>query len=77
MKCPYCKADNHKCYFVSGRREDRERRGYYKRKRKCLSCGRSFWTVEEYVPDEVVNKDTVKKRVQTRKSNKKREELIK
>ena len=78
MKCPYCKDDNNRCYFVSGRKEDQERRGYYKRKRKCLSCGRGFWTIEEYVPDEVNYQETIRKRVQTRKSNqKKREELIK
>lgn len=62
MKCPYCKEDNNRCHFCGQSKKDKERLGYYRRKRKCLSCGRTFWTVEEYVEDEIAQAKKYKRR---------------
>ena len=56
MFCPYCKSDKHVVTFCGHGEEDRTRRGYYRRKRKCLECGKKFWTVEEYVPDDQIQR---------------------
>ena len=56
MKCPYCKSDRHTVSFSGNSEDDRTRLGYYRRKRKCLDCGRKFWTVEEYVPSEQIRR---------------------
>jgi transcriptional regulator NrdR family protein len=52
MKCPYCKADKNTVTFCGRKEEDRTRLGYYRRKRRCLSCQRTFWTIEEYITED-------------------------
>ena len=48
MKCPYCNSENN---YVT---DTRTKNGEYKRRRKCLCCGKRFNTIEVYVPDEIV-----------------------
>lgn len=52
MKCPICGLDNN---IVTESRGRKKTDAWYRR-RKCLSCGKSFTTRERYCPDEL---DTV------------------
>ena len=51
MKCPYCKSEQIKVEGHYRYNVDDDRVIRY---RKCLSCGKNFRTVEEYVEDEFV-----------------------
>lgn len=47
MKCPYCFQDNNKVLEHSRKLKQTTDRGVVlRRKRKCLSCGESFYTIE-------------------------------
>ena len=64
MKCPYCGSDNH---TVNGNHKREIRTGRVRRRRKCLDCGEKFWTIEFYVPDEIMKKRSLEKRRENRK----------
>ena len=57
MKCPYCKSDNNKVYAHAGKGENSKwaelvkrynTESVVRRYRLCLSCDKTFTTVEVY-----------------------------
>lgn len=46
MNCPFCKEDNNRVIDI----RKRKTHDYQRRVRLCMSCGKVFTTIEEYVP---------------------------
>lgn len=61
MKCPYCKKDNNRVYCGVNEQEN------YKRYRKCRHCGKTFTSLEIYIPDEEVKEMAKEQILQTKK----------
>ena len=61
MKCPYCKQENNRVYCGVTIEEN------YKRYRKCRHCGKTFTSLEVYVPDEEVKIQAVEQILKTKK----------